>query len=66
MDLSEYPRPMFKFLSEVRSELLKVVWPTRAETVKYTLTVVIFSISIALVLGAFDYGLLKVFESVLK
>jgi len=57
---------MFKFLGEVKSELAKVVWPTRAETVKYTLSVIIFSVVVAFVLGAFDYGLLKVFEAVLK
>ena len=53
---------MFQFLAEVKNELAKVVWPTRSETVKYTVTVILFSVGVALVLGAFDYGLLKVFE----
>jgi preprotein translocase subunit SecE len=57
---------MIKFLSEVRSELAKVVWPSRAETVRYTLTVIIFSIVVALVLGAFDYGMLRLFEAILN
>lgn len=53
---------MFKFLSEVKSELTKVVWPTKQDTVRYTITVIIFSIVIAIILGAADYGLLKGFE----
>ncbi len=55
-----------QFLSEVKSELGKVVWPTRAETIKYTLTVIVFSVVVALFLGAFDYGLLRVFEAILS
>ena len=57
---------MFKFLGEVRNELAKVVWPTRAETLRYTVTVIVFSLIVALVLGAFDYGLLKLFEAILN
>ena len=57
---------MFKFLGEVRNELAKVVWPTRAETLRYTVTVIVFSSIVALVLGAFDYGLLKLFEAILN
>ncbi len=57
---------MFQFLSEVKSELAKVVWPTKAETFRYSLTVILFSLGIAFVLGAFDYGLLKVFEAIIN
>lgn len=57
---------MFQFLSEVKNELAKVVWPTKAETFRYSLTVIIFSLVIAFVLGAFDYGLLKVFEAIIN
>lgn len=53
---------MFQFFSEVKNELAKVVWPTRAETFKYTLTVILFSIVVSVILGAFDYGLLRLFE----
>ncbi|MDE2311630.1 MAG: preprotein translocase subunit SecE [Patescibacteria group bacterium] len=57
---------MFQFFSEVRTELSKVVWPTRAETVKYTLIVIVFSLIIAAILGAFDYGLLRLFEALIS
>ena len=55
-----------RFLGEVRTELAKVVWPSRSETIKYTLTVIVFSLVVALVLGAFDFLLLKIFESILS
>jgi preprotein translocase SecE subunit len=57
---------MFKFLSEVKSELAKVVWPSQMDTVRYTLTVIAFSIVVASILGAFDYLLLRLFENILK
>jgi preprotein translocase subunit SecE len=56
----------FQFFRDVRSELTKVVWPTRQETIRYTITVIIFSIVIAAILGAADYGLLKGFEAIIN
>lgn len=53
---------VLQFFRDVKSELYKVVWPSRQDTVRYTITVIAFSIGIALVLGAADYGLLKLFE----
>jgi len=50
---------MFGFLGEVKNELAKVVWPTKGETFKYTVTVILFSIAVAGILGAFDLGLTK-------
>ncbi len=55
-----------KFLTEVKNELAKVIWPSRTETIKYTLTVIVFSVFVAFVLGAFDYGLLRLFQTVLN
>lgn len=57
---------MFEFLGEVKNELAKVVWPSRSETVKYTVTVIIFSVIVSVILGAFDYGLLRLFEAIVK
>lgn len=45
------------FLKEVRIELRKVTWPTRKETIRYTLTVIIISAAVALFLGGADYVL---------
>lgn len=45
---------MFKFLNEVRTELSKVTWPTRAETIRLTIIVVIISIVVGIYLGGLD------------
>ncbi len=46
---------MIKFITEVRTELLKVTWPTRAETIKLTLIVVGISLIVGIYLGALDF-----------
>lgn len=43
------------FLKESRIELKKVTWPTREETIRYTLTVIIISAVVALFLGGLDF-----------
>jgi preprotein translocase subunit SecE len=48
-----------QFLREVRGELRKVAWPSRDETVNYSI-VVLFAI---VLLGAFIYGLDWVFAT---
>lgn len=56
---------MINFFRQVRTELSKVVWPSRNDTIRYTLTVIVFSLVVALVLGAFDYLLLQLFTAIL-
>ncbi len=55
---------IFNFLVEVKTELSKVVWPTKQETLRYTLTVIIFSVVVSLLLGLADLGILTFFEKV--
>ena len=43
------------FLQEVQSEVKKVNWPSREETMRNTLIVVLFAVAVALFLGFFDY-----------
>lgn len=52
----------FRFFAEVKAELWKVVWPTRTQTIQYTLVVIVFSVLMAAILGAADLGLLRLFE----
>ncbi len=54
------------FFRDVYSELRKVVWPSRAETIRYTSIVIGFSLGVALILGAADFGLLKGVEAILN
>ena len=48
-----------KFIKEVQTELKKVTWPTRAETIKLTGMVIVISLAVALFIGGMDTGLLK-------
>ena len=43
------------FFKEVRIEIKKVNWPTRDETIRYTLITVVMSIAVAIYLGGLDY-----------
>lgn len=43
------------FLKESQIELKKVTWPTRRETIRYTVTVIVISIAVALFLGGLDF-----------
>lgn len=45
---------LFTLASEVASELRKVTWPSRKETVSSTLIVIVTTIIAALLLGMFD------------
>jgi preprotein translocase subunit SecE len=51
-----------KFLMEARAELMRVNWPTKQQTINYTITVIGLSIIIALFLGGLDWF----FEYLLK
>lgn len=43
-----------RFLSEVVSELKKVTWPTREDTIKLTVVVIAISILVGLFIGGLD------------
>ena len=44
------------FLVEAKAELMKVNWPSRKQTMNYTLLVIGLSAVVALFLGGLDYG----------
>ncbi|MBI3273848.1 MAG: preprotein translocase subunit SecE [Candidatus Colwellbacteria bacterium] len=46
---------LITYVKEVRIELKKVTWPTRQETIRYTLMVIIISAVTAVFLGAIDF-----------
>lgn len=43
------------FLQEVKAELSKVVWPSRAETIKATILVIAISVAIGAYVGGLDF-----------
>ena len=55
-----------QFLREVRGELRKVAWPTRAEVVNYSIIVLVAVVLLTAYVALLDYGvgdvLLKLFE----
>jgi len=46
---------LITFLKEVRHELSKVSWPTKSQTVQYTIVVVAISLATAVFLGLLDF-----------
>lgn len=54
-----------KFLSEVKSELAKVTWPTREEVVRLTLVVVIISLAVGIFIGGLDFIFTKAIQLIL-
>jgi len=54
------------FLKEVRLEMKKVNWPTRQETIRYTLIVLGISIAIAAFLGSLDFGFTRILNKFLQ
>lgn len=52
-----------KFLSGPMSEIKKITWPTRSETIKYTITVLAICVLVAVILGLFDLLYMHLLES---
>jgi preprotein translocase subunit SecE len=55
----------FGFLAEVRAEVKKVTWPTRAEALGGTAVVVVVVLIMALFLGVVDAILSKIVQSII-
>lgn len=55
-----------KFFSEVAAELGKVTWPTRAETTKLTIAVIVISLAVGLFVGGLDILFLNITSMLFK
>jgi preprotein translocase subunit SecE len=55
-----------QFLREVRTELKKVTWPSRKDTLSGTLVVLVAVFIIAIFLGIVDSGLSRLIKELLK
>lgn len=55
-----------QFLREVRTELKKVNWPSRKETIASTSVVIILVLLVAIFLGLIDLGLSKLVSRVMQ
>jgi preprotein translocase subunit SecE len=56
---------IIQFLSEAKTELKKVTWPTPKQTMASTSVVIIIVFIIALYLGIIDYGLAKLVKFII-
>ena len=45
---------LITFIKEARVELKKVTWPTRNQTTRYTVAVILMSLAVAALLGGLD------------
>lgn len=43
------------FLNEVKEELIKVAWPSREQTIRYTVLVIFVAVAVGIFLGGLDY-----------
>lgn len=50
------------FLQEAVQEFKRINWPTRQETIRYTIFVIGFSVIMALFLGLFDFVFLGLLD----
>ena len=55
MKIIQLPKKGIDFLKEVRIELKRVTWPTRQQTIKYTLIVIGLTLAVAAFLGGLDF-----------
>ncbi len=57
---------LIQYIKDTQGELRHVAWPTRLQTVVYTILVALLSVLVALYLGLFDYiftgGLARLLE----
>lgn len=50
------------YLKDTKAELKHISWPTKDQTVSYTILVIVISLAIALLLGVFDSIFKKALE----
>ncbi|MEK9143904.1 MAG: preprotein translocase subunit SecE [Patescibacteria group bacterium] len=55
-----------QFVREVITELKKVTWPTREETIKLTLVVIVLSFLVGAFIGILDITFLKITSLLFK
>lgn len=55
-----------RFIEEVIAELKKVTWPTRDETIKLTVVVIVISVIVGAFIGGLDSLFLALQKAVIK
>ena len=55
MKINKIFQKFFTFLKEVKKEIKKINWPTKQETMRYTVIVIGVSVGVAVFLGGLDF-----------
>ncbi len=55
MRINKIFQKLLTFLNEVRMEMKKINWPTKKQTIRYTLIVIGVSVAVATFLGGLDF-----------
>ena len=50
-----------RYLRETRSEIRKVVWPTRQEAINLTIIVIVVTVAMSAILGLIDFIFARLF-----
>lgn len=64
--LPDFGKNPVEFLKEVKAELKRVVWPTKDEVFKMTITVLAVSAAVGAYIGALDSLFTKLFGGLIK
>jgi len=64
--LDTFMNKLTRYLREARTEMKKVVWPTKKQTKTYTLIVIAMSVGVALFFGVLDYVFNLGLEQIIK
>jgi preprotein translocase subunit SecE len=56
MKITSLPHKLILYFKQVKTEVKKINWPTKQETVRYALTVIVISAAVAVFLGGLDFG----------
>ena len=54
---------LLNYFKETKEEMTHVSWPTRKQTVTYTMLVIVIALFVAVFLGVFDALFTKIVES---
>ncbi len=55
-----------QFIKESYIELRKVTWPTKQQTINYTIAVILISIAVAFFLGSLDMIFSRIIAQIMK
>jgi len=55
-------RSRFRFIGEIIAELKKVVWLSRREAAYLTFLVLVVTVAVGIMLGAFDWGFTQIVD----